>query len=782
MNKNKSSTDILNDLNKDINEKIGVFICQCGGNVSDKIDIEKLKSLINADYIGQFENLCSLNCSKNMTEAIVEEELDRLVVAACSPLTHLKTFQSYSEPLNLYMVEMVNIREQCSWVHDDIEKATLKAADLINASVAKVKRTQKINKIVTRTEKSAAIFGGGISGITAALSLANQGIKVTLIEKEPSIGGFMVKIGKVFSPEKLAEECSLCILNPIMNEIVNNKYITILTDTELKRAGRRSSYFNLILQKDTNYVDETKCISCGKCSEVCQIEVPDEWNQGMTLRKAIYKPFAQAIPDTYRIDKEHCEICGDCKKVCPVKAIKFGKKPEVKKVTAGSVILATGHKTYDLSKRPDYGYDRFDDVISQLDLARILAINGPTLGKLEKKDGTTPKRIVMVQCTGSRDEQTNGNRYCSKVCCMVALKHASIIKEKFPETEIIICYTDMRTVGMYENYFRYVQDKGIKLVRGRPGEVTKIDDNLIVRVEDTLQRTPLEIETDMVVLSEAIEPADDTEKLAKIFNVSLSQDKFIKEKHAKIKPVSTDVERIFVCGTAQGPKDISESVSQANAAAAKVSEQIKCGTEIEPPVGIINPLLCDHCGECIDICGFKAIYRDDEDISIDPLACRGCGACEGVCSSGAIIIKGLNDSELYANIYGLLETKTDDEIRILAFLDNVGYTAADTIGNNRLKYPEAVRIIRMPSINRIHEEHIKFAFDMGADGILLAEYPDECMKEAHKNKVKELSEYIKEININHDRLRFYKAYAPHYRGLAKQFEDFYNDILEEKQD
>ncbi len=760
-------------------ERVGVFICRCGGNISDTIDIERLKSSLDANFVEDYENLCSLNCRRHIREEIMEQNLDRVVIAACSPLTHLKTFQNYADPLNPSMVEMVNLREQCSWVHDDPEKATQKAIGLTQAGVEKVKSAQALKKIISRTEKSAAIFGGGISGITAALSLANQGVKVTIIEKNPAIGGNMVKIGKVFSPEKLAEECSLCILNPIINDVVNHKNINIMTKTNLRRAGRRSTYFNLVLEKETSYIHEDRCIACGNCVDVCPVEVPDEWNQGMTMRKAIYKPFAQAVPDVYTIDTENCKKCGKCVKVCKMDAIDLKLKNEVVPLKAGSVIIATGHEHFDLSTRPEYGYERFDDVISQMDLARLLGVNGPTLGKLQKiSDGKQPQRVVMVQCTGSRDEKSGGKRYCSKVCCMVALKHASIIREKFPDTEVVICYTDLRTPGMYENYLRYVQDKGLKLVRGRPGEVTKKGDHLLVRVEDTLQRQPLEMETDMVVLSEAIEPSEGTMKLARRFNVGLSQDMFIKEKHAKIKPVNTDVERIFVCGTAQGPKDISESVSQASAAAAKVSEQIKCGTEAEPPVAIIRTSLCKHCGKCKEICGFKAIYRDEEYMSIDPMACKGCGACAGVCPEGAIEIIGLNDQELYAQMEGLLRDKEDGEIRILAFLDNVGYTAADTIGNNRVSYPEAIRIIRIPSINRIMPEHLMFAYEHGADGILMAEYPDECMLEAHKAKMKELSESVAAQGIPADRLRFYKAYAPHYRGLAQQFEDFYMDILE----
>lgn len=760
-------------------DKIGVFLCRCGGNISHTIDMEQLKTSIKADFVDEFENLCSINCRRHIREEIIEHDLDRVAIVACSPLTHLKTFQNYADPLNPHMVEMINLREQCSWVHTDQEKATKKAIEVTRAGIEKLKNAQALDKIIRQTEKSAAIFGGGISGITAALSLANQGIKTCIIEKNPTIGGNMVKIGKVFSPEKLAEECALCILNPIINEVINHKNIHIMTRTKLLRAGRKATHFKLILEKDTGLVHEERCIACGKCAEACPVEVPDEWNQNMTTRKAIYKTFPQAVPDVYTIDRENCIECGMCAEACKIGAIDFKLKPEVIPFQAGNIIIATGHENYDLNKRPEYGYQRFDDVISQMDLSRILGVNGPTQGELLRiSDGKVPDKVVMIQCTGSRDEKADGKRYCSKVCCMIALKHASIIREHY-DTEVVICYTDLRTVGMYENYLRYVQDKGLKLIRGRPGEVSKKDGKLVVRVEDTLEGKPLDIETDMVVLSEAIEPSAGTMRIARKLNVGMNQDLFIKEKHAKIKPVNTDMERIFVCGTAQGPKDITDSVAQANAAAAKVSEEIKSGTEAEPPVAVIETAKCDLCGKCRNICGFKAVYQDEENMAVDPMACRGCGACAGQCPQEAIEIKGINDQELYAQIKALLSDKKEGEIRILAFLDNVGYTAADTIGYNRINYPEAIRIIRIPSINRIMPHHLMYAFNQGADGILMAEYPDECMLEAHKAKIQELTEKTAAEGIPNDRLRFYKAYAPHYRGLNKQFHRFYEDIRAE---
>ena len=303
--------------------RVGVFICRCGGNISDIVDIDKLKNSIDADVIEEFENLCSLNGRKIIRDNIINKGLDRVVIASCSPITHEKTFQDYIQPLNPYLMDMANLREQCSWVHDDIDKATDKAITLVNASIEKVKQSQAVDPILCQTPESAAVIGGGISGISAALSLAKQGVKTYLIEKKPSIGGNMVKIGKVFSPVKLAEECGMCLLNPIMNETVWHENIEILTNTKVLSTERRAGNFSILLESNPRYVDEEKCISCGKCIEECPVEVPNRWDDGLSMRKAIYKPFSQSYPDAYTIDMENCEKCGKCMKKCPMGAITF---------------------------------------------------------------------------------------------------------------------------------------------------------------------------------------------------------------------------------------------------------------------------------------------------------------------------------------------------------------------------------------------------------------------------------------------------------------------------
>ncbi|GAB4316141.1 MAG: FAD-dependent oxidoreductase [Methanobacteriaceae archaeon] len=752
---------------------IGVFICRCGGNISDTVDIENFISSVDAKIVKDYENLCSIKCQKNIRDIVLEENLDRVVIAACSPITHETTFRDHVAPLNPYLLEIANIREQCSWVHSNKTSATNKALSLTKAAVERVKYARPLYSIMRKTKKSAAVIGGGISGITTALSLAKQGIKTSIIEEKPTVGGNMIKIGKVFSPEKLAEECALCLFNPLINEAVKHENINIITNAQLKSSERKYGNFNLLIEKRPNFVREDKCTACGNCAEVCPVEVPNQWNENLMMRKAIYKPFPQSVPDVYTVDLKNCINCGKCEKVCTMNAIDFSMKDEVILLNVGSVVIATGHQGFDLKKRPEYGYERYDDVITQMELARIMGVNGPTNGQLLiPSTGEIPRRVVMIQCVGSRDEKPDGKRYCSKVCCMVALKHASFIKRYYPETEIIICYTDMRTPGMYENYFRYAQSKGIKLIRGRPGEVVKKGDDLLVRLEDTLKGENIEIESDLVVLSEAMEPSEGTLKVAETLNVGLTEDLFIKEKHSKIKPVDTDVEGIYVCGTAQGPKDITDSVSQANAAAAKVSEAMHGGFDIEPLIAEVDHSLCNSCQTCIESCKYKAIYMHDELISVDPLACNGCGVCVSQCKNNALEVMGQTDGQIYSTISGMLKNKREDERIILAFLDYIGYVAADNIGINRISYPESVRIIKITSVNRLMPKHILYAFENGADGIFLGEYPDDVMLPLIEDKVREFKTALISNGIDPDRLTYYKVYAPYFRGLANRFHEF----------
>ncbi|RLG68368.1 MAG: disulfide reductase, partial [Methanobacteriota archaeon] len=587
---------------------------------------------------------------------------------------------------------------QCGWVHS-ADEATRKAVALIGAKVERVKYATPQKQERIEPYRKVAVLGGGVSGITAALSLAKCGIEVDLIEQDATIGGHMVQIGKVFSPDKIAIECALCSLAPIMSDLYNHPLINLYDRSTLKEATESMGRFELVIERLPRYVIDRQCLECGKCMYVCPVHVPDECNLGMKMRRAIYIPFPQAIPPTFVVDIKACIECGKCIEACEAGAIDLKMSKEEIKLNAGAIVVATGYKRFDLERIKEYGYGRLNNVISQMELARILAVNGPTQGELLSiSDRKPPRRITMIQCAGSRDEKV-GNSYCSKICCMIALKHASFIREHFPETEVVISYTDMRTMGRFEEYYRYAQDLGVIFIRGRASEVVELDGTLAVRMEDTLSGDQIEVESDMVVLSEGLEASDGTIKVAEILNLNQREGGFIKEAHPKLRPVGTERKGIYVCGCANGPKDITESVIEAGAVSSEVIAHLTGKIELNS--------------------------------------------------------KDLSDDEFLAEIDGHFQWKQEGGGVVLALLDEqVGYRCADNIGAKRLKYPASIRIIMVPSIETVKEEHLRYALDKGADRIILG---------LHNGLDLEIPEDLEGRVIKEN------VYTPHFRGLRDIF-------------
>lgn len=761
--------------------RIGVFICHCGDNIAGSVDIARLKEAISLEGVSCMEDfpyMCSISGQELIRNRIREAGFDRVIIAACSPNVHEHTFRScVSEAgINPYLVEVANIREQCSWVAGDGDP-TERAIDIVRSSLYAMRHAKPLDKFRVPVKNSSMVIGGGISGITAALSLARQGIKVYLVEEMSTIGGNMVKIGKVFSPDKLTEECAMCSLAPILGEVARNRNIELLTVSRIKEISGHAGDFKVIVESGPEYVDRELCTSCGKCSKACNIFVPDEWNAGLSKRKAIYRPFPQAVPAAFTIDDKACVKCGRCVKVCGAGAIDLEKQSVVRTIEVGAIVVATGHREHDPSEKYELGYGRYDDVVTQLELARLLAINGPTLGKLQVPSTLRPpQRIVMIQCVGSRDEKPGSIPYCSKICCMTALKHASYIRDHFPGAEVFICYTDIRAPGTYENYYQEVQKKGVRFIRGRVGEVLKLEgDGLLVRVEDTLGGGPMEIETDMVVLSCALEPSAGTIKTAKSLGIGLTPELFVREKHPKLDPGSTTSRGIFVCGTAQGAKDITDSIIQARAAASKAAELAWSGSiDVEPKFAVVDPAKCDSCGKCVSLCPYNAAYIEAGKAAIDPLSCIGLGGCISRCPAHAISLTGNTDDEVYARIDGCMGP---GESRIIAFLDeSIAYVAADNVGVNRIPYPSRVRIIKLPSVMRLELKHILYALDRGAAGIFLGDGTVNSLSGAVRanvaKRVKELKDALAERGVDPDRIYYYEAYLPHFRGLATRLEQF----------
>jgi len=422
--------------------------------------------------------------------------------------------------------------------------------------------------------KAGLVIGGGIAGIQAALDLADQGFTVYVVEKTPSIGGRMSQLDKTFP----TLDCAACIMTPKMVDAGRHRNIKLLTYSEVKEISRLGKNFKVKILRKPRYVDETKCTGCGACAQLCPVEVPNDFDERLGVRNAIYIPFPQAVPLIYTIDKDNCLECELCQNVCGVGAVNFQQKPEEIEIEVGAIIVATGFDIFDVRKKEEYGYGVYDNVITGLALERLLSASGPTGGHvLRPSDGKIPKKVAFIQCVGSRDEKS-GNLYCSRVCCMYATKEAQLVKEHVPGVDVTIYYMDIRAFGkgFEEFYQRAKEEFKINYVKGRVAEIIEDPNskNLFLRAENIETGELVEDEVDMVVLSAGLVPAA-TNQVEKILPIPISDDGFFATANPKVDPVTTSIEGVFVAGASEGPKDIPDAVTQASAAAMKASIRLR---------------------------------------------------------------------------------------------------------------------------------------------------------------------------------------------------------------
>ncbi|MFX1493694.1 MAG: 4Fe-4S binding protein [Promethearchaeota archaeon] len=645
--------------------KVGVFICHCGNNIAGVIDVGKLtkyaKTLPNVVHAENYKFMCSEIGQELIQEKISKGEINRVIVAACSPRMHETTFKKVCEDagLNQYLCEIANIREQCSWVNMRDPKGSYEIAKAhVRMGVAKVNELRALEKLYVDIEPACLVVGGGIAGMNASLDLANFGYKVYLVEKTPTIGGHMAQLDKTFP----TLDCSSCVITPKMSEVSKAKNIEILTYSEVSNISGYIGNFDVKIKKYPHYIDQEKCTGCGSCAEACIVVSPNEFDIGMKKRKAAYIPFPQAVPGKYTIDMDHCIKCGVCAEICPVGAINYNDKIEYKDVKVGTIILATGYDTYDPTVLSQYGYGSYPNVITGLQMERLLSSFGPTEGKVKRpSDLSEPETLVFLQCVGSRDFTEKGNKYCSRVCCMYSIKQARLYKEKHPKSKVYIFYIDIRAFGKgYEEFYDSSgRDYNIKFIRGRISDVIEDDDhNIIIRGEDTLLQRLIEIKADLLVLAVGLEPRVDSDEIARLFNVQKSEDGFLMEAHPKLRPVDTLTDGIFIAGTVQGPKDIPDTVAQAKAAAVEAALLIaKEKVEIDPIFSIVLSHKCTGCKSCISICPFNAISYDElkKVAEINKILCKGCGTCVAACPSSAIIQNQFGDVQILPMVHNAIQ-------------------------------------------------------------------------------------------------------------------------------
>ena len=658
-------------------QRIGVFVCWCGSNIAGTVDVQAVSEALKLEpgvvFSTNYQYMCSQAGQQIIKDAIKEYKLTGIVVCSCSPRMHEATFRKTAAAagLNPYMVEIANIREQCSWVHKDVPTGTEKAIILGKAAVAKVNLNAPLTPGESPVTKRALVIGGGIAGIQTALDIADAGFPVDIVEKKPTIGGKMAQLDKTFP----TLDCAACILTPKMVDVAQNEKIRIFSYSEVEEVKGFVGNFDVKIKKKARYVNEDICTGCGACTEKCpQKKVPNEFNLGMDNRRAIYIPFAQAVPKVATIDPNYCTMlktgkCGVCSKVCTAGAIDYKQQDQIIEEKYGAIVVATGFNPISMDKFEEYAYSQSKDVITSLEFERLTNAAGPTAGKLLRpSDLEHPHTIVFVQCVGSRCENCaeKGKEYCSKICCMYTAKHAMLVRDKYPDTEVYVFYIDVRTPGKNfdEFYRRAVEEYGVHYIKGMVGKVTPEGNKLKVQASDLIMNKQVHIDADLVVLAAAIEPDKSARPLATMLTASMDTNDFFTEAHPKLRPVESPTAGVFLSGACQGPKDIPETVSQAGAAASKVIGLLaKDKLTGNPCIASPNEQMCNGCSSCERVCPYGAITYVDKEFrmpdrttlmrrvaQVNPAVCQGCGACTVACPSGAMDLRGFASAQIIAEV------------------------------------------------------------------------------------------------------------------------------------
>ncbi len=716
-------------------QRIGVYLCRCGGNISDVVDLQSVADSLkeNKDVVVNIQDyLCSSAGQEKIKSDIEKGKVSRVVIGSCSPKLHLETFRSMAKNagLNPNLLEITNIREQASWVNDKVG-IDPKVKGLIKGAVARMASIEPLVPLEKKLVNRTLVVGGGIAGITTALELADEH-EVILIEKQPFLGGHMIGLSKTFP----TLDCSQCILTPKMVAVHNNSNITMYTQTEVGEVKGSPGDYSITLRHAPRYVDIKKCISCGLCAKKCP-------------SNAIFLPFAQAVPQAYMIDMSRCKRCGVCVKACPRDAINLDAKEETREVSFGAVAIATGFEPFDLSVIEEYNYPA-PNLLTAIEFEEMLSAKSKTGMRLQKADGSFPEKVAFVLCAGSRDFTGRGKKHCSKVCCIYSQKQAQLVKKMKDEAETWLFYIDMRSAGRrFEEFYHHTQEKGVNYVRGKVAEIIPRQGGLMLQYEDTNLGEKGQEMFDMVVLCPALVPSKGTKELANKLGVALGEDGFIEEKHVKLDPVNTLNQAVFAAGCVLGPKDIHDSVTEGISAAHKVSQFLGKGMILIPPE---KPMIleCNGCGECVKACPYSALSLENGKAVLSPLACTGCGVCVPSCPIKGIEIRNFTRNQYKAQLKAILS----EGACVIAFIDPYAYAAADIAGVNRRQYSSLVRFVSVPSIHILDADVVNAAFEYGALGVLLIEgTTDEKLTsrsdELYRKLKKETRKHKKPLRYSH---------------------------------
>ena len=770
--------------------KIGVFLSDCGKQLSEILDFNALTSFVktvpNVALIARGSEFWRGKGLQIIVDAIKSGKINRVVVAeSLTKISDVNIVQAVEDAgLNPYLVEVIDIKDHCAWPHRATPaEATEKAKAMLLSAIERAKLLEPIEKLEFPALKSALIIGGGIAGMQTAVDLADLGFEVNLIEKQPFLGGLAARAGRFFP----TDDCAICIQSPSsdvktithtsrkcvyrsgFSEIPN---LNILTNSKVVAVEGVPGNYNVTIEKKPRYVDADKCVACDKCVAVCPVETPDEYNANLNNRKAIYINVPTVHPQVYVIDESACKFhdCAKCVEVCPTNAVDLDQKPEQITLNVGSIVVATGFREFDSSAIKEYHYDDYPDVITNLELARMIDGFGPTGGAIVRpSDGKPAKKIVFIQCVGSRDRRYNP--YCSGICCMISLKHASLIKSAVPDADVSICYIDIRTTGReHEYYYERAREMGIKFVKGRPTEILKDTETgkLIVDVEDALLKRFLDLEADLVVLAPAMIPAEGTKELAEILGIDLEADGFFKEYNAKLRPTETKQRGIYLCGGTTFPKDAPTASLHAHSAAMKATKFLISGKIVKDQrTAVVNEDYCGDCEFCPVTCPYGAISleptTEDHFVArVNDLLCEGCGVCVGTCPLNAIELRHSRPDQMRAQMNALMSVNGTSKPLVLAICcQECGHTAVDSSGMAKMQYPANVRVMKVPCAGIVRVNQILEAFKAGAQGVMVVGCKsDGCHYEVGSEKAEKKMDLakvlLKEYGIEPERLEMFK--------------------------
>ena len=649
-------------------DRVGVYICECGPNIKDALDLEAVvryaASLADVVVAKPFGLLCSPDGRLFIEKEIEAHNLTRVVVAACSPKEHEQTFRQALERagLNPFLLQIANIREQCAWTDPNKESATEKAKTMISAAVQRVIHHESLEVSEIECVADVLVVGAGVAGINAALTLSQKSRRVYLVERLPCIGGKAARYEDLFP----SLECASCVLDPVLDDVLHDEHIEVMTHAEVQEVLGYYGNFLVKVKKKARLVDTQSCIGCQACFESCPVAVPNEYNEGLDSRKAVYIPYAGALPNVAVIDTEHClrfqgHTCTACQDACPFGAIDYEAQEETVALQVGAIVLATGFDLLDPARVFEC-YGKAKNVYTGLELERLLNSSGPSEGKIVLSGERTPGKIALIHCVGSRTPRFN--EYCSGVCCTYLAKFSRQLLKKCPGATIThffseLCFPEKRAQPFFDEVSAETAVECVRLKSVDSVHIVDQEGKTFIRYVDVHGRSG-SVAFDMVVLASAMEGVSDADEVARVFDVSLGTGRFFEPEHAVVAPVSSMREGVFVVGCAQGPKDVQASAVQGQAAAGRILSKLLPGEKLalEATVCEVDEALCSGCKTCMGSCKYKAMDFDGERscVQVNKVLCRGCGTCAASCPSGAIKADHYTDEQVFSEIEGLLNT------------------------------------------------------------------------------------------------------------------------------